>query len=327
MSKINGGLRRGATAFVLSILTIFTVACGGSGDAPVVQPATAQNVLQTFSGAYLGSNDLGDNQFANLNFAVDNSSQAVVTLGITQLLAQTVQPGLYTLSGDVDPGSGNYVITTDDPVLGVITVSGTLPRGNTQANYQLAIRGQLFTGVIQPAALGLPAIVNGGGNAQLLAGGANGVTTFTPDAAFNGDLVQSSSNLTGVSGAGLNGLDTITVVSTIVETPGAQPRVRNLSISAIAVQAATLQVGQTLVFNNALATGAKLTLVEFDGIVPVQAWAAGAGSTGQVTVVKRDATGVQLDYQFTNVGPDPSIPNNGALGTFNITGSAAVPFQ
>ena len=137
MSKTNGGLRRGATAFILSILALFTVACGSSGDNPNVQPAISSNVVQTFTGNYLGSNDLGDNQFATVNLVVDDSSQINASLRVSRLLAQTVSPGGYLLTGTADPDTGAFTATTTDATLGVITISGTLPRGNANAQYQI----------------------------------------------------------------------------------------------------------------------------------------------------------------------------------------------
>ena len=258
MSKTNGGLRRGATAFILSILALFTVACGSSGDNPNVQPAISSNVVQTFTGNYLGSNDLGDNQFATVNLVVDDSSQINASLRVSRLLAQTVSPGGYLLTGTADPDTGAFTATTTDATLGVITISGTLPRGNANAQYQLALRGQTFTGTIQAAALGLPTVANDGGTATLLAGGFMDVTGFTASAGFNTDaLANNTSGLTGYSGTGLNGVDTVTVVASRTLTGG---NIQDLTLSTMAAVTQTLTVGQTYIFSTATPNSGRQTL-------------------------------------------------------------------
>ena len=323
MSKTNGGLRRGATAFILSILALFTVACGSSGDNPNVQPVISSNVVQTFTGNYLGSNDLGDNQFATVNLVVDDSSQINASLRVSRLLAQTVSPGGYLLTGTADPDTGAFTATTPDATLGVITISGTLPRGNANAQYQLALRGQTFTGTIQAAALGLPTVANDGGTATLLAGGFMDVTGFTASAGFNTDaLANNTSGLTGYSGTGLNGVDTVTVVASRTLTGG---NIQDLTLSTMAAVTQTLTVGQTYIFSTATPnSGAKLSLVEYNGTTPVKAWAAGTGTTGQITLISRDANGAKISFQFNNVVVDNNIPNNAAAGTFNVSGEATI---
>lgn len=177
---------RSLPVLLLGLFALFVAACGNSNDVNVVsgQQGNAGQNPQPFVGRFLGANNLGGGQTAVLDFTAGNAGQATGTMTVAaanvQAQAVTIAPGVYDLTGTVDPTTGAFNFSGNFPGVGPFAISGQLGSGVAQGSYQVTVNGQTFSGVVQSASQGVPNPPSGattGTTGTTSTGGTTGTTS------------------------------------------------------------------------------------------------------------------------------------------------------
>lgn len=201
MSKLN----KARPGFLIALLIFFVAACGDSRDVNVIsgQQGGGQN-QRPFVGQFLGANTLGGGQTAILDITVGNDGGATGTVAVAgpnvPAQAVTIAPGVYDVTGTVDPATGAFNMSGNFPGVGPLGISGQLPTGTNQGTYQMTVNGQSFSGVVQSASQGVPNPPSGGGATS---GGTGGTTSTGGGSSGTGTGgTTSTGGTTGTSSTG-----------------------------------------------------------------------------------------------------------------------------
>lgn len=329
-------ITRKLAGLTLCAVSLVATGCGDEND---------DAFINTFNPGLINTNTFGNNQFAGrylgttnvngqqgtLDLSVGPSGQATGTLTfggqqVTMRVLGMLLTGPYTFTGSVDPNTGSFLLQGEVPGLGPVVVTGTLPRGNAQGNFQFTVGGQTFSGPIQNAQLGVPNNNNNGGgqntgNQRLISSGTLSNFTFTEGGGYNGvnPPVTPSSLVTGT--VTQNGPDNgVFIVISEVFVGGNPARVRSLTFG-VDTNGNNIEVGRT--YNLITANGqegAIVSLQETNGPTIERAWTQGTGATGTVRVTSLTSTTIDVEFNFSNVGPNAETPGS-AQGTFSTSGT------
>jgi hypothetical protein len=333
---------------VLGVLALFITACGSSNDinqisgqqGPPGQPSP-------YVGDYLGAANLGGGQTSVLSLDVANNGVATGTVTVTGLQAQTAAPvGTYDVQGSVDLTTGAFTVNGNVPAVGPFSITGTLPATATgQGHYTLTVGNQTFHGVIQDASQGTPQppsddneddatrhLINGGEMTLNFVAG-DGYNGHIPDPATGqlaGAVVTNSSDANIAMIALLN--------PTLVDN---EPVINGITLGIITRNGEQLEVGKTYPFTalegtTALMAGGRLNqtatpdLSHLDGITSLQSnpnWVVVPGqSEGTATITELTSDSISLEFEFSNIVPNPEVPGNTAAGSFSANGSVTAHF-
>jgi len=327
MLRIKSASRTLATSLLITLVTVFTVACGSSSDDFVINGNNGGNGGGNagFTGQYLGANNLSNGQTGTLDFTVDSNG-----LGSGNFVAGAVSPqtidisaGTYAVSGQVNLTTGAFSLTGSVPNVGPFTIVGTIPTGTNQANYQFTINGQTFQGVLQAASQGQPNPPASGNEGRLISGGTLANFLFQPDGSYNGvnPPVTGSSLISGAVGEGVNGKKSATVLLSETQIVGQSAIVRSLAITIVAADGNELVVGQTYpLASSADGDGVVIALSESEGDNVTEGWSLTPSTTGQAIITDLNDNSITIDFTFNSVGPNSEIENNPAVGTFSTSG-------
>jgi hypothetical protein len=318
---------------LLGTLALFTAACGSGGSTVGGVPGGPVAAVNPFAGQFLGTNPLNGGQTGAVDLQVDSLGRVT---GVFRVVAPPAPPagillpaGSYIVSGNVNFQTGVFSLTGSLPGVGDFTLTGTLPTGTNQGSYLLTIGGESFPGVIQNASLGVPnpnPNPGPGGGTQdgvnrLVGGGTLSGFTFTPSGGYNGvnPPVSGSSLIGGAVRDGSNSNNTATISISQSQIVGTSVTIRALVVGVV-TGASPLTVGQTYpLATTPTGQGSIISLSETTGTTIDKAWAPTANSAGNVTITSLTDTAIELDFEFTNLGPNSADPG-AAVGGFDTAG-------
>ncbi|MBT9584348.1 hypothetical protein IV102_13480 [bacterium] len=317
---------------LLAALALFTAACGSSTSTVTGVPGAQANASQ-FAGQFLGTNNLNGGQTGAVDLQVDPFGRIT---GVLRVVAAPVTPagillpvGSYLVSGTINPQTGSFSVSGSLPGLSDFTLVGTVPTGTDQGSYVLTIGGETFTGVLQSAGLGMPgpSPSPGQGTNRLVGGGTLSGFIFSPLGGYNGvnPPVNTASLIGGVVRDGSNNNNTATISISQSQIVGTSVTIRALVVGVV-TGASPLTVGQTYpLVSTPNGEGSLISLSETTGTTIDRAWAPTPNSAGNVTITSLTDTSIQLDFQFTNLGPNSEAPGT-AAGGFDTSGTVVGNF-
>ncbi len=308
----------------ISFAVGFVTACGSDNDFDEFVNTNINN--SNLAGRYFGANNLNAGQVGNLDITVTPNGTANGTYTVRNSIPnQTITTGTYGVSGNVNLTTGVFSFAGNITGFGPFSMTGTLPTAGKVATYTFTINGQTFTGAIQPAAQGMPNPPQnngGGGDGKMIQGGTIQSFVFTPAGGYNGKNppVTTAANIAGALGTGAQGQDSLSLVLSEFTLDGATATTQLFTVSVVVPDGEDLTVGTAypLVGNNG--RGAFVTLNTVVGTATTTGWAIGAETQGTLTITSLTDTNVTVEFNFTNLVPNPEIENNTALGSFNTSG-------
>jgi hypothetical protein len=311
---------RGVLLLAFSLL--FFVSCGDSSEELVV--TNTQN--QQFR--YLGANSFDNGQNGTLDFTVFGNGSASGTMQVAaDVNPQTVgTPGTYPVNGTASLASNTFTLSGTIPGLGDFIIVGTLPQGNAQTNYVITFRNNAaFQGVLQSAALGVPAIPGNGGDSQLISGGTVNNLEFQFSNDYNGDNppVDTQSVISGAFGEGQDGQQSLTITLSETVAVGPPTQINLLTVTMVDPSGADLVVNQAYpVAVNDTDASSVATLSEVVGADTEKSWVTlGQTTTGTATITALSDTQVTVEFNFDNLQVNSEVADNMATGTFDLIGS------
>lgn len=333
---------------VVGVLALFLAACGSSND---INQVSGQQGLPgqpgLYVGDYLGAANLGGAQTSLLSLDVANNGVATGTLTVTGLQAQTAAPvGTYDVQGSVDLNTGAFTVNGNIPAVGPFSINGVLPATATgQGNYTLTVGNQTFNGVIQDASLGSPQPPSDGegddANRRLINGG-QVTLNFVPGDGYNGHTPDPATGQ--LAGAVVTNSSTANIAMIALLNPtlvGSQAVLNGITFGIITRDGEPLEVGKTyslttLENTTALMAGGRLNqtgtpdLGSVEAITSLQSnpnWVVVPGqSQGTATITELTSSGISMNFEFSNVVPNPQVPDNTAAGSFSASGSVTAQF-
>lgn len=309
----------------ISLAVVFVTACGDDNDLDDFVNTNINN--GSFAGRYFGANNLNAGQVGNLDVTVAANGTASGTYVVSNsAINQTITVGSNAVTGTVSFTTGAFAFSGNIPGAGPFTITGTLPTVGNVAAYTFTLNGQTFTGAIQPAAQGVPNPPNnngGNGDGKIISGGTVNSLTFSALDNYNGKNppVTTSSSIGGALGTGENGEDALTVILTDISLNGQTALTQLLTVSIVVPEGEDLVVGTAYPLVGTNGRGSFLTLNTLQGTTTTSGWAIGPNTQGTATITALNNTSVTLDFNFSNLVPNPEIANNTATGSFNFSGS------
>lgn len=329
----NSQRRQGANlvgAILLALATFFVSACGSSSNDDLNQISGQQgNAGQgnlSYVGRFLGANNLFNGQTSVLDLTTSTSGSATGTLTVSTVPVRgqgVTTPGTYPVSGSVNLANGFFQVSGTITGVGPFAIEGTLPVGTAQGSYTLSINGQTFAGVIQNSNLGTPTPPNNNNpTGDLITSGTLSSFIFAPDGSYNGvnPPVSNSDRFGGAVGTGQNDINSATIAVTNSTVSGTTVNLRAFVVSVNLPDGEELTVGETYPLAGTNGRGAVISLSESTGTTVNRAWAPTASTTGSVTITSLTDTAIEMDFDFSNVGPNSEVANNTATGSFDTSG-------